>query len=170
MDSIAAISPIEGSDLLKSVQLTAMSVNAISEQMGLVLNKVNANTNRIIALEDRLSNHEHTETINRSQAKRIKRAVQARIRELLNLKYENGKLTDESLTIDVLYRPRFSNKCYSDSKYHSKMGESYTETLRVDFDEVLEYIGSWIPEGYSSAEEYMEYLDKRSEIRNKHGK
>ncbi len=168
MDSIATTNT--DSDLLKSVQLTAMSVNAISEQMGLVLNRVNSNTDRIIALEDRLSNHERSETINRAQCRRIKKAVMNRVNDVLKINFEGGKVAEDSIATDVLYRGGFISRCYTDAKKHSKMGESYPETLRVDFDEVMDYIESWEPEVEGSVDGYKHYLDIRREEREKHSK
>ncbi len=170
MSNEITTSTITDNDLLKSVQLTAMSVNAISEQMGLVLSKVNSNTDRIIALEDRMANHEQTETINRAQSRRIRKAVMSRVNDVLKIKFEGGKVAEESIATDVLYRGGFISRCYTDAKNHSKMGESYTETLKVDFNEVMEYIESWKPEVDGGINGYMHYLDIRREEREKRNK
>jgi len=153
--------------LLKVTQNTAMSVSGLAEQMGLVVNRVNENTQRIVALEDRMTSHERTETINRAQARRIKKSVIERVNTLLGIKYEGGKVADECVKVDVLYRGGFISRCYTDAKNHSKMGGSYTETLKVDFDEVIEYIDAWKPEVEGSIEGYKHYLDIRREERQK---
>jgi hypothetical protein len=153
--------------LLKVTQNTAMSVSDLSEQMGLVANRVNENTQRIIALEDRLTSHERTETINRAQARRIKKSVIERVNYLLGIEYEGGKVADECVKVDVFYRGGFISRCYTDAKSHSKMGGSYTETLKVDFDEVMDYIESWVPEVENGVEGYKRYLDIRREERMK---
>ena len=153
--------------LLKVTQNTAMSVNGLAEQMGLVVNRVNENTQRIIALEDRMTSHERTETINRAQARRIKKSVIERVNKVLDIKYEGGKVADECVRVDVLYRGGFISRCYTDAKNHSKMGGSYTETLKVDFDEVIEYIDAWKPEVEGGVEGYKHYLDIRREEREK---
>ena len=159
--------PMDMNALLKVTQNTAMSVSGLAEQMGLVVNRVNENTQRIIALEDRMTSHEHTETINRAQARRIKKSVIERVNALLGIKYEGGKVADECVRVEVLYRGGFISRCYTDAKNHSKMGGSYTETLKVDFDEVIEYIDAWKPEVEGGIEGYKKYLDIRREEREK---
>lgn len=162
-----SIQPYDPDDLMKAIQLTAMNVNGISEQMGLMLSKVNANTERITDLENRITAHEHTETINRAQCRRIRKAVMSRVNELLRIKFDGGKVAEESIETDVLYRGGFVSRCYTDAKNHSKMGESYTETLKTDFGEVMDYIESWTPEVDGSTDGYKHYLDIRREERNK---
>ncbi len=76
-------------------------------------------------------------------------------------------MADESIETDVLYRGGFISRCYKDAKNQSKMGESYSETLKVDFDEVMEYIESWKPEVDGDVEGYKHYLDIRREEREK---
>jgi len=153
--------------LLKVTQNTAMSVSGLAEQMGLVVNRVNENTQRIISLEDRMASHERTETISRAQARRIKKSVIERVNKLLGIEYEGGKVADKCVKADVLYRGGFISRCYTDAKNHSKMGGSYTETLKVDFDAVLEYIAAWQPEVEGGVDGYLHYLDIRREERQK---
>lgn len=158
---------VDMNGLLKVTQNTAMNVSSLSEQMGLVVNRVNENTQRIVALEDRMNAHERTETINRSQARRIRKSVIERVNSLLGIKYEGGKVADDCVKMDMFYRGGFISRCYTDAKNHSKMGGSYTETLKVDFNEVIEYIDSWKPEVEGGTEGYMHYLDIRREEREK---
>lgn len=158
---------VDMNGLLKVTQNTAMNVSSLSEQMGLVVNRVNENTRRIVDLEDRMNAHERTETINRSQARRIRKSVIERVNSLLGIKYEGGKVADDCVKMDMFYRGGFISRCYTDAKNHSKMGGSYTETLKVDFNEVIEYIDSWKPEVEGGTEGYMHYLDIRREEREK---
>lgn len=158
---------VDMNGLLKVTQNTAMNVSSLSEQMGLVVNRVNENTQRIVDLEDRMNAHERTETINRSQARRIRKSVIERVNSLLGIKYEGGKVADDCVKMDMFYRGGFISRCYTDAKNHSKMGGSYTETLKVDFNEVIEYIDSWKPEVEGGTEGYMHYLDIRREEREK---
>ncbi len=153
--------------LLKITQNTAMSVSGLAEQMGLVVNRVNENTKRIITLEDRMSRHERTETITRAECRRIRKAVMSRVNKVLEIEFEGGKVADDSIKTDVLYRGGFISRCYTDAKNHSKMGESYSETLKVDFDEVMKYIEAWKPEVEGEVEGYKHYLDVRREERQK---
>lgn len=162
-----SIQPYDPDDLMKAIQLTAMNVNGISEQMGLMLSKVNANTERITDLENRITAHEHTETINRAQCRRIRKSIANRVNYLLKIRFDGGKVADESIADEVRYRGPFISRCYTDAKNHSKMGESYTETLKTDFGEVMDYIESWTPEVDGSTDGYKRYLDIRREEKAK---
>ena len=154
-------------DLMQIVRLTATNVNGISEQMGLVLRKINDNSNRIAFIEDELVGIKQTTVIDRSQRRRIRKAVISRVNKVLKIKFEGGKVARESVATDVLYRGAFISRLYSDAKNHSKMGDSYYDTLKVDFDEVMEYIESWYPEVDGGADAYKHYIDIRREERSK---
>lgn len=154
-------------ELLQVTQNTAMSVSSISEQMGLVVSRVNQNTKRIIALEDRITSHERTEVVNRAQANRLHEAIQSRATFLLGIEFEGGVVSDDSVPDEVRYRSAFINKCHVDARRHSKLGKPYYATLKVDFDETLAYIESWVPEVTGGTEGYKHYLDVRREERMK---
>lgn len=154
-------------ELVKVAQSNAMSINGISEQMGIVAHKLTDHDQKLAQLADELTIVKAEQTISRAQCRRIRRAVMSRVNEVLKIKYEGGKVADESIATDVLYRGGFISRCYTDAKNHSKMGESYTETLKVDFGEVMDYIEAWEPEVEGSTEGYKHYLDIRREERNK---
>lgn len=157
----------DGSDLLKLAQLNTMNINGLSQQMGLVNDRMDEIVRRMDGHDNRMMTLEHNTTINRADSRRIKKSVMARVNYLLKIKFEGGKVADESIADDVRYRGPFVSRCYTDAKNHSKMGDSYPETLKVDFNEVLEYIESWVPEVDGGVEGYKRYLDIRREERMK---
>lgn len=156
-----------GDDLLKVVQLTAMNVNGISKQMGLVLDKIDGHDKRITALEDRMDSHERTEVVNRAQANRIHDAIRDRVTYVLGLDTDGGMVSEDSIPDEVRYRSAFINKCHVDARRHSKLAKPYYATLKVDFDEVMQYISAWYPEVRGKTEGYKRYLDIRREERRK---
>lgn len=95
------------------------------------------------------------------------KAVMNRVNEVLKIDFEGGRVADDSIITDQLYRGGFISRLYTDAKNHSKMGESYTETLKVDFGEVMDYIGAWEPEVDGGTDGYKHYLDIRREERSK---
>ena len=153
--------------MLRLSQNNAMNINGLSRQMGLVIDMLNDNTQRIVALEDRLTSHERSVTISRAQQRRIKSEVMSRVNYLLGIEFEGGRVADSSIAVESRYRGPFIARLYSDAKKHSKMGEAYPETLKVDFDEVLDYISSWVPEVDGGVDGYMSYIDIRHEERAK---
>lgn len=120
------------------------------------------------ATERRMKNYEDRVHVTRSQRTRIKRAAHARVEYLLDMRKEGGVLDRESLFADKYYRGAFMRKCYVDAKRESRLGETIEETLARDFEEVIDYIGTWTPavsfEGRIGVEGYKAYLDRRREI------
>lgn len=157
----------DSSDLLKLAQLNTMNINGLSKQMGLINDRMDEIVQRMDGHDNRLDVLEHNITINRAEKRRIKKSVMSRVNYLLKIKFEGGKVADESIATDQLYRGAFISRCYTDAKNHSKMGDSYSETLKTDFNEVLEYIVSWVPEVDGGVEGYKKYLDIRREEREK---
>jgi hypothetical protein len=153
------------SNLVKLAQLNTMNINGLSQQMGLMNDRMDQLVGRMDGHDNRLEVLEHNTTINRAESKRIKKAVLSRVNYLLKIEFEGGRVADSSIATDQLYRGQFVSRCYTDAKNHSKMGDSYPETLKVDFDEVLEYIESWVPEVDGGVDGYKRYLDIRREER-----
>lgn len=157
----------DASDLLKVAQSTAMSVSMQAKQMGIMLDRISDHERKLTELEDRIIVTEQETTISRAQCRRIRKAVVNRVNAVLKIKLDGGKVADESVATEVRYRGGFISRLYTDAKNHSKMGESYTETLKVDFNEVMDYINAWEPEVDGGTEGYKRYLDIRREERAK---
>lgn len=157
---------IDLTQLLQITQNTAMNVSAHSEQMGLLTRNVTSNTQRIVALEDWKEHEENTKTVTRQQRRRISKACKDRVGFLLHIRYDSdGKIMPESRFIQERYYQSFISKLYSDARKQSKLGVSTDETLRIDFDDVIEYIDAWTPEGYG-VDGWKIEADLRRRIRN----
>ena len=154
-------------DPMKALQLAAMNINGLSQQMGLVVARMDAQDQRIARVEEDFITIKAEQTITRAQCRRIRKAVMNRVNEVLKIEFEGGRVADGSIVTDQLYRGGFISRLYTDAKNHSKMGESYTETLKVDFGAVIDYIESWVPEVDGGVEGYKHYLDIRREERMK---
>lgn len=158
---------IPDSDPMKALQLAAMNINGLSQQMGLVVARMDAQDQRIAKVEEDFITIKAEQTITRAQCRRIRKAVMNRVNGVLKIAFEGGRVADSSIVTDQLYRGGFISRLYTDAKNHSKMGESYTETLKVDFNEVMDYINAWEPEVDGGTEGYKRYLDIRREERAK---
>jgi hypothetical protein len=158
---------VDMGQLLQITQNTAMSVSAQSKQMGLILSTVEDLRQDMDGMRNDLETLKRETTITRPMCRQIRKAVMRRVNELLEIEFDGGKVADGSIQTDVLYRGGFISRCYTDAKNHSKMGESYSETLKVDFDEVMKYIEAWVPEVGDGTEGYKRYLDIRREERKK---
>jgi hypothetical protein len=158
---------VDMSQLLQITQNTAMSVNAQSKQMGLILGTVEDLKQDMGEIKNEMEVLKRETTITRPMCRRIRKAVMNRVNTVLEIEFDGGKVAEGSIKTDLLYRGGFISRCYTDAKNHSKMGESYSETLKVDFDEVVKYIEAWIPEVDGGVEGYKHYLDIRREEREK---
>ena len=143
---LATSEAIDFDKLLQITQNNALSNNALSQQMGIVVNTVGEHEQRLNLMESRLASHERTVTLTLYQAKQMYQAVGHRVSELVG--YPSP------------YYGNFKRKLWNDAKAHSKMAQEYKFTLQVDFDEVMSFIGSWYPHGYSGVEAYKEHLDQ----------
>jgi hypothetical protein len=143
---------------------TAGNVNAISQQLGIISNKVDALGVEVSMVKDRMQTYEDTIRVSRAQADTIRRAIHARVCEILGIRYKDGVVVNEMIGIDKYYRPGFISKLYSDARKYSELGTPYYETFRKDYGAVLDYINGWLPQ--VGLEGYMRYLDERR--RNKH--
>lgn len=164
------ISTNESSDLDKLLQLSqnnAMSINGIARSLGVIQSGLEEHAERIVALEAFRDKTEQEKRVNRSEGDRLKKAVLSRVKYLLSIDTDDGMVAEEQIEFEQRYRPGFISRCYSDARYHSKLGTPYYETLHKDFDEVLEYISAWEPEVKGGVVGYMRYLDIRREKRSK---
>ena len=161
------INPNGESDIVKAMQIAAANINGLSQQMGLVNSRIDDLEQRYSDHERRITIREQREILNSAQCRQMRKTVIQRVNEVLKIKFKGGKVADESVKTDVLYRGGFIARLYADAKSHSKMGESYRDTLAVDYDEVMTYIQSWYPEVEGGAEAYKRYLDIRREEREK---
>lgn len=161
------IIPSDVNDLMKLAQLNTMNINSIANTLGALQNGFDDHSKRIIDLEAFKDKTEQEKRVNRHEAERLRKAVLSRVKYLLSIDTSDGMVAEEQIDFEQMYRPGFIARCYSDSRYHSKLGTPYYETLHKDFDEVLGYINAWVPEVKGGKEGYMRYLDIKREKRKK---
>lgn len=158
--------------VMQLMEQAALTVNALSEQMGVVagqLKNIKAaqidHNNRITDLENWKIHHDETDRVSRAQSLRIKNAIHARADYLLGIELKGGLVAKESMSVDKRYRGKFISRCYVDGRKHSRLGTPYTETLKKDYPEVMEYIEEWEPEceyeGKTGTRAYIAYIDDR---------
>ena len=152
-------------DLMKVVQLTAMNVQGISQQMGILTTAVQDLQTDMTSVKDRMQNYEDELRITRSQGKALKKSILNRVSVLLNISFVNGHVADECIETDQKYRGGFISRCYVDAKQSGLMAECYWETARRDYDRCIEFIEAWVPNVKGGVNGYKEYLDIRRQER-----
>lgn len=158
---------VEFSQILEAMKLNALTAKEHSEQLGLVLanqkrqdESIEEIRSEISLMNHRMTNYEDRVRVMRTQAQNIRNSIHQRVANLLNIRYENGIITNnEGLYNDKYYRGGFISRCYVDGRRHSNLGTPYTETLQRDYGEVLEFINTWEPPTGVSG--YKQYLDAR---------
>ena len=156
-------------NMMDGIQTLVAGIQGQSEQIGVMNSRLNKFSERMDGMCNDLETLKRETTITRPMCRRIRKAVMNQVNKVLKIEFDGGKVADECIETDVLYRGGFISRCYTDAKNHSKMGESYSETLKVDFDEVIQYIEAWEPEVDGGVEGYKHYLDIRREEREKRG-
>lgn len=159
-------------DVMQMMNQTALNINAISEQMGVIVGQVKSIradqielNNRLTDLENWKTNHEETERVTRDQARRIRGAIHARVNHILGIELNGGLVKKECMSVDKKYRGAFYGRCYSDARKYSYLGTPYSETCQKDYKPVIDYIENWEPEceyeGKTGTRAYIAYLDDR---------
>lgn len=162
--------------VMQTLQLASTSISGLAQQMGIANARLNEHEGRMSEMDSRydqrindielrVDRREQREILDNSQRRHLKQAVSSRVFKLLGIEYVDGIMTKESAVACALYSKGFYRKCYADAKRYSRMAEEFADTLAIDYDEVLRYISSWVPERYG-VDGYKDYLDTRREARN----
>lgn len=152
-------------DIMESLRKAAWISENTSRQMGLLNERIADHDRQLEDLTHRMEVREQCEIVNTHQRRQIKRSVINRVNHLLGIEYKNGRVADHCIAADQKYRGGFISRCYTDCKKNSRMGDPYSETLAVDYDDVIKAIESWVPDVEDGIAGYMRYLDIRREER-----
>ncbi len=154
------------------VKHTAFNIQTVSEQMGLLQTEMKGvkleqmrQAEQIGTISDRMEMYEQRLNVDRNEANNIRSSIHRRVVDLLGLRYEDGVIVPECREDDVRYRGKFIQRCYVDARKDSYLGTPYYATYRKDYQEVLDYIGRWVPS--LGVQGYKDYLDQRAKLRGK---
>lgn len=132
-----------------------MTVNQMSAQMGIVVNKVNSLDKGMSLLTDRMDRFELKSEIDSDQEERLRQAVNRRVAELLHHDpYEFTK-----------YSRRFFARCWSDAKRYGGVAASYKSTKKENYQRALDYIEAWEPNEGCAA--FKDKIDEAARLKKK---
>lgn len=114
---------------------TAMNVNNMSKQLGIIVSTVDTIKTDVGALTIRMDNLELNEEITTEQSERIRELAEKRIVEILG----NDPLERQK------YFKIFIGKLYSDAKKNAGLGSKIDRTKKREYQRVIDYIEAWIP-------------------------
>lgn len=162
-EQIATSSQMTG--IMESLQKAAWISENTSRQMGLLNERVAEHDREIEDLKHRMDVREQREIVNTYQRRQIKRAVINRVNYLLDIEFNGGHIAEHCISDDQNYRGGFISRCYTDCKKKGLMGDPYSETLAINYDDVISAIQAWVPNVEDGVEGYKRYLDIRREER-----
>lgn len=164
---IQNIEDIQLEDIKNLVKQTAFNVSAISEQMGIVEQRVKNHETRITSLEEHTNESDkafkdfkeyvkENEYISPEKVEKLKTAMGNRVVDLLSqLNLSQSEFGE--------YYGKFMSKFWWDCKKHSyAIGKAGVYTKERHFSPLMEYVGLWTPEGYGSATGYISHLKTKN--------
>lgn len=134
---------------------TAINLNNMSKQLGIVASAVNDIRSDVEGLSGRMDILEQKEEITTEQAATINRSVRKRVGNIL------GDNEDDL----AKYRRIFSASLYGDARKYAGLGNTYPATKKENFQRVIDYIEAWIPS--CGCAELKKKADIKAEARRK---
>lgn len=143
----------EDGDLIDIVRLTALNVNGISEQMGVVVKTINTLRSDVAEvksavndLNDRVIVLEEDEALKPYQVYNVKKAVRVRVAELLKVKFDKrGGATDDTIGVYHRYYGKFCGRLHNDAKCAGIEETAWRFTPRKNYQKLIEFIADWTP-------------------------
>ena len=163
----------ETNDPMELMQLAAMNINGLSQQMGLV-NKA------IISIKDDVSELradmvdakaeirglKDDQFVDLIKADNIKKSAQSRVAELLGIKFdERGGVTDESRYVYTNYYAKFIGRLHVDARNAGLEGPRIYATPRKNYQALIDFINEWVP--LRGVEGLKAYYDGLADARRK---
>ena len=137
--------------LTNLVGTSAMTVNQMSRQMG-ILNSAMENINgRMNNVEADIEELKYNTEVTSNQAQKIKDIAAKKIMEI----FDSNNLDRDK------YYSIFIRRLYSESKKYSGLGATIYRTLKGDFQRTVNFIESWTPK--CGILELKNYADEKAE-------
>lgn len=160
---------VDMSQLLQITQNTAMSVNAQSKQMGLVLSTIEGLKKdngeikgTLVSVVEDVRGLKEDQFIDLVKADNIKQSAQSRVAELLEIEFdERGGIADESKAFDYhFYYPKFCGRIHVDARHAGLEGPRIYATPRRNYKALLKFINDWVPKrGVDGLKSYYDGLE-----------
>lgn len=114
---------------------TAMNVNGISKQMGIIATAVDAMRSDIGSLTERMDYLELNEEITTTQQETIIELARKRVLEIIG---------DDPLEVKKYFKI-FIQRLYKDARQNAGLGSKIARTKKCDYQRCIDYIEAWIP-------------------------
>ena len=114
---------------------TAMNIQAMSKQMGIVTTAINSLTDDVSIIKTDIDQLKLNEEVTTTQAEVIIEVATKRTVQILG---------EDALERQKYFRI-FIKKLYSDARHYAGLGNKIARTKKGDFQRVIDYIESWVP-------------------------
>lgn len=120
---------------------TAMNLNYMGKQLGVIASTVNSMTDDINSLKEDMVQLKENEEITTTQQEMIMHSARKRVLEIIgNDAYEIAK-----------YMRIFIQSLYKDARMEAGLGSKISRTKKCNYQRCIDYIEAWIPSGGCSS-------------------
>lgn len=114
---------------------TAMNVNNISKQLGVVAMAVNTLTDDVNSMKEDIFQLKENEEITTTQQEMINELAKKRVLEIIG---------NDPLEIKKYFRI-FVQRLYKDTRQNAGLGSKIARTKKCDYQRCVDYMEAWIP-------------------------
>ena len=114
---------------------TAMNVNNMSRQLGIVASAVDTLTGDVISIKDDILQLKMNEEITTTQQETIIELARKRVLEIIG---------DDPLEVKKYFKI-FIQRLYKDTRQNAGLGSKIARTKKCDYQRCIDYIEAWIP-------------------------
>lgn len=147
------ITTTENTDPMELMQLAAMNINGLSQQMGLMNKQVMAIKDEVSEIRAELVDTKadvrglkDDQFVDLIKADNIKKSAQDRVAELLEIEFdERGGVTEESQYVYTHYFSKFCGRIHVDARHAGLEGPRIYATPRKTYQALIDFINEWVP-------------------------
>lgn len=114
---------------------TAMNLNNMSKQLGVVASAVNSLTDDVNTIKDDIFQLKMNEEITTTQQEKIIELARKRVLEIIG---------DDALEVKKYFKI-FIQRLYKDTRQNAGLGSKIARTKKCDYQRCIDYIEAWIP-------------------------
>ena len=114
---------------------TAMNLNNMSKQLGVVASAVNSLTDDVNTIKDDIFQLKMNEEITTTQQETIIELARKRVLEIIG---------DDPLEVKKYFKI-FIQRLYKDTRQNAGLGSKIARTKKCDYQRCIDYIEAWIP-------------------------
>lgn len=140
-------------DPMELMQLAAMNINGLSQQMGLMNKTVVAIKDDVADLRAEMVDAKadirglkDDQFVDLIKADNIKKSAQSRVAELLGIEFEErGGVTENSRYDYTHYYSKFIGRLHCDARNAGLEGPRIYATPRKTYQQLIDFINEWVP-------------------------